>query len=390
MFWHNFSYSLKSNVRDKQLIFWTLAFPVILGSLFGLAFSNLSGTDVFDTIQIGIVNTQAYQADTAFQTTLSTASKSDNTASKSDNTASDPLFAVTQYASQEEAAKALTDGNISGYIMEDSTLHLYIRSSGLNQTIMKEFTDWYLQESSAVRSIVTQNPSSASEISGILSKNITYISETKSNTNAPNDMLTYYYALIAMACMYGSFLGMKQVMTVQANQTPTGARIHLAPLNKLKIFASSLCAATLIQYISILILIGYLAFVLKIDFGNQLGYILLASFAGCCTGVSFGAMVGALSKKGEGVKTGIIISLSMLMSFLAGLMVAQVKYEAVKSLPILAYINPANLIADSFYALYYYNTYGRFFTNVGFLFGFSLLFYFIVFLVMRRQNYASL
>jgi len=90
------------------------------------------------------------------------------------------------------------------------------------------------------------------------------------------------------------------------------------------------CAATLIQYISILILIGYLAFVLKIDFGNQLGYILLASFAGCCTGVSFGAMVGALSKKGEGVKTGIIISLSMLMSFLAGLMVAQVKYEAVK------------------------------------------------------------
>jgi ABC-2 type transport system permease protein len=95
-------------------------------------------------------------------------------------------------------------------------------------------------------------------------------------------------------------------------------------------------------------------------------------------------------KCGEGLKTGVVISLSMIMSYLSGLMSAQVKYQAVKSLPILAYINPGNLIADAFYSLYYYNTYERYFLNVILLFAFSVVFYLVVYFVMRRQQYESI
>jgi len=379
VFWHIFKYRLKSTVRDVQTIFWTLAFPIILVSFFAMAFSNLENASMYNTIKIGLVNTQAYKEDTAFQSHITSVSAD-----------KDPLFAVTMYDTKEDAAAALSDKQISGFILEDTTLHLTIRSTGIDQTIMKEFLDWYLQTVSSVENIVAANPADGMKISGILAENITYIKDTKIDANKPNNVLTYYYALIAMTCLYGAFMGTKEVTAVQANQSAQAARLNLAPVHKMKVFLSSLCAVTLIQYLSILLLVAYMAFILKIDFGNQIGYILLASFAGCCAGVSFGAVVGAASKKGEGIKTGIIISASMAMSFLAGLMSAQMKYIATKSFPILAYINPANLIADAFYALYYYNTYDRYFLNVGLLFAFSFVFYVIVYLLMRGQQYESI
>lgn len=379
MFWHIFKYRLKSTVRDVQTIFWTLAFPIILVSFFAMAFSNLENISEYNTIKIGLVNTEQYRKDTMFQSHIAAVSKDDN-----------PLFDVTIYDTQEEAAAALSDKQISGFILEDAALHLTIRSTGIDQTIMKEVLDWYLQTASSVNNIIAGNPAAGMKISGILSENVTYIEDTNTGTNKPNDVLTYYYALIAMTCLYGAFMGAKEVTAVQANQSAQAARLNLAPVHKLKVFLSSLCAVNLIQYLSILLLIAYMAFILKIDFGNQIVYILLASFAGCCAGVSFGAFVGAVTKKGEGIKTGIIISSSMAMSFLAGLMVAQMKYMATKSFPILAYINPANLIADAFYALYYYNTYDRYFLNVGLLFAFSFVFYLIVFLLMRGQQYESI
>jgi len=379
VFWHIFKYRLKSTVRDVQTLFWTLAFPIMMVSFFAMSFSNLENISEYNTIKIGLVNTQQYRDDAMFQSHITSVSTSD-----------DPLFAVTVYDTKEEASTALSDKEITGYILKDDTLHLFIRNTGIDQTIMKEFLDWYLQTTSSVENIIAANPAAGTSISGILSQNITYIEDTVTSTNKPNDVLTYYYALIAMTCLYGAFMGSKEVTAVQANQSTQAARVNLAPVHKLKVFLSSLCAVTLIQYLSILLLVAYMAFILKVDFGNQVAYILLASFAGCCAGVSFGAFIGAASKKGEGIKTGIIISASMAMSFLAGLMNAKIKYMATKSFPILAYINPANLIADAFYALYYYNTYDRYFLNVGLLFAFAFVFYLIVYLIMRRQQYESI
>ena len=47
MFWHIFRYNLKSDLRDRALVFWTLAFPLILATLFGMAFANLGQTEGF-------------------------------------------------------------------------------------------------------------------------------------------------------------------------------------------------------------------------------------------------------------------------------------------------------------------------------------------------------
>ncbi len=43
--------------------------------------------------------------------------------------------------------------------------------------------------------------------------------------NAPPDnSLSYFYSLIAMACLYGSFWGMNEVTDIQANLSDRAAR----------------------------------------------------------------------------------------------------------------------------------------------------------------------
>ena len=87
---------------------------------------------------------------------------------------------------------------------------------------------------------------------------------------------------------------------------------------------------------------------------------------------------------------GILIGSTMTMCFLSGMMYADMKYIVATKIPILAYLNPANLITDSFYALYYYNTHTQFFTDILLLCGFTVIFSTITYFVLRRQKYASL
>ena len=61
MFVHNFKYSLKILFKNKGLLFWTFIFPIILGTLFNLAFSNIEKTETFNKIDVAITpNNNSY------------------------------------------------------------------------------------------------------------------------------------------------------------------------------------------------------------------------------------------------------------------------------------------------------------------------------------------
>lgn len=61
MFVHNFKYSLKILFKNKGLLFWTFIFPIILGTLFNLAFSNIEKTENFNKIDVAITpNNNSY------------------------------------------------------------------------------------------------------------------------------------------------------------------------------------------------------------------------------------------------------------------------------------------------------------------------------------------
>ncbi|PKM75061.1 MAG: ABC transporter permease [Firmicutes bacterium HGW-Firmicutes-17] len=375
MFLFNYRYRLKCIFRDRQLMFWTFLFPVLLATLFNLAFSNLSSSDNFLKVNVAVVQNEELDQNPAFTEAINGA---------------DDLF-IVQYTTRETADALLKDNQIDGYILFDSELNLVVNQSGLNQTIIREFLDDFVQSSATIVTIITTNPTALD--SGILagvSSRTEYLTAVSASQSNPDPVVNYFYALIAMTCLYGGFLGVKEVVAIQADLSAVGARINLAPTNKLTVFLSSMLAATTIQLLELLILLAFLIGVLGISFGDQIGYIALTCVAGSLTGVTFGACIGSIIKKGEGLKIGILIGSTMIMSFLAGMMSADMKYLVMTKAPILGYLNPANLITDSFYALYYYNTHTQFFTDILLLCGFTLLFSTVTYLVIRRQKYASL
>lgn len=382
MFAHIFINRFKCMVRDKTVMFWTLAFPILLASLFGLAFGNLSSADRFSKINIAVVDNTEFQQSPGFQAALAAVANNGSAGE-------DSLFKVRR-CTYEAADKLLKNNQIAGYIVMDGGPHLVVRESGINQTIIKGFLDDYAQKYTAISNIVKQNPNAWPALMQNASQSPNYLKEVSPTQAKPDKTVNYYYALIAMACLFGSFRGLSEISAVQANLSPQGARVSLAPTHKLKIFGYSLCAATVVHLLSILILTAYLQFVLKVDFGRDLPYILLACVVGSMTGVMMGAFIGAVIKKNESFRIAVMVSSSMIFSFLAGLMVVDMKYIITQAIPIMAYINPANLITDAFYSLYYYDTYGRFFMNIGLLCGFVAVFYLIVYFSLRRQRHASL
>ena len=71
MFWHNFVYSLKTLFKSKSLIFWTFVFPILLGTFFKLAFSNIEKNKTFILIMAFITIVQIiliYFGGTMFRT----------------------------------------------------------------------------------------------------------------------------------------------------------------------------------------------------------------------------------------------------------------------------------------------------------------------------------
>ena len=61
MFIHNFKYALKTLLKNRILIFWTFAFPIILGTFFKMAFSSIETNEKLDIIDIAIVENDEFK-----------------------------------------------------------------------------------------------------------------------------------------------------------------------------------------------------------------------------------------------------------------------------------------------------------------------------------------
>ncbi len=78
MFFHNFKYSLKTLIRNKILIFWTFAFPLILATFFNMAFSDIESSEKLDVIKIAVVDNEEFLHSQIYEKVLSELSNEEN------------------------------------------------------------------------------------------------------------------------------------------------------------------------------------------------------------------------------------------------------------------------------------------------------------------------
>lgn len=379
MFGHIFTNRLKVLLRTRTMIFWTLIFPIALATFFNLAFSNLSSDEQFSPVNIAVVNDVNYQNEKNFKGIL------DNISIKN----KDQVFNIKYLNNEDSAKKELEDNKISGYYIVKDKINMVVKKSGLEQTIMKYMVDNYYQTYSIMGNIYKFNPASLKdELINDINKDGNYFVD-KSNENI-DFTVVYFYTLIGMVCLYGGFFGINATKESEANLSKRAARVSVSPTHKLKNLLISLLAGFIIQYIEMLILLVYLIFVLGIDFGNQTVWILLLTFVGSFAGISLGTMVGVCNKKSEGAKTGILLAVTMTCSFLAGMMMLQIKYIIAENAPIIGKINPVTMVTDALYSLYYYSNLDRYFYNIISLIIFSIIMICISYLFIRRKKYDSI
>ncbi len=382
MFKHAFVYNLKTILRERETVFWSLIFSLLLATLFYFAFSNIAESVKFDTINIALVKSPLLSEGTQFRSVLSSISDADGKSSPDD------LFRVMT-GSADEVEDWLKHGRISGYLYYDDGIRLVVSGSGFNQTIIKTFLDEYNQTTQTVKGIIQDNPAAMFKTITDVMNRKDYLAQTDISPTGGDVMATFFYALLAMSCLIASTASVFEITKLQANLSTLAARINCSPVKKFKLFLYNISASLFFQIIVVLIVLAYVMLVLGINFGDRTGLIILTCIMGTITGVFFGTATGVLGKS-EGMKMAITIGGTLFSSFLAGLMANQMKYFVQENMPIVRYISPANLITDAFYSLYYYDTLSRFWLNIGVLGLISLVFCTITCLVLRRRTYASI
>ena len=393
MFFHNFKYTLKTLFKNKMLIFWTFAFPLILGTFFKMAFSNIETSEKLDIIDIGIVNDSNFENNVIYKEAFKTLSDEEN---------EDRLFNA-KYVNLDEAKNMLNNKEITGYlVIENDTPKIVISSNGINETILKLVTEEITQTSSLIQT-KSENEVKKEIMAGNYNidyekiyKNVLEVinNENVKLNNISNNNLSYtmieYYTLIAMTCLYGGILSMTAINYNLANISSKGKRVAISPVNKIKIILSSTFASYVVQLIGLLLLFVYSIFVLKVNYGNNLILVILLALVGSLSGLSLGTFVGTVFKFNENAKVGLVIAITMLGCFLSGMMGITMKYIVDKNIPIVNKLNPASMITDGFYSLYYYNTLDRYYFDVISLVIFACIMLGISFISLRRQKYDSI
>lgn len=379
-----------------MLLFWTFAFPILLGTFFYLAFSNIENSEKLDVFPIAIVNNDAFQNRKILQETFKNLGEEGN---------ENQLFTITYVEKEEEAASLLEEGAIEGYLHLEEEAKVIVKKSGIHQTILKVATEEMLEIETMMQVGVEKEIQENLE-KGILAdinqdfyeqitnKIVHQFQEEIDIEDISSSHLSYtmieFYTLIAMTCLYGGILGMTSIHQNLPNMSKTGKRISVSPILKGKLILSSVLASFLVQLFGIFLLFLYTIFVLKVDYGNKLFFMILLAFVGSLAGLSLGIFIATFLKANENVKTGVVIAITMLGCFLSGMMGITMKYIVDTHLPIVNKINPASRITDGFYSLYYYDTLDRFYGNVLSLLLFALLLILMSMYQLRRQTYDSI
>ena len=165
---HLLKYQFLQTIRSRSIMFWALAFPLILGTLFYVSFGNtgLAGTGETDwePVPVAIVTVESSSANAAsFLTFL--------------NETDQDMIDIHSYKTEKAAKKALRREEISGIYYVKSVPSLTIVSNGINQSILSSLLDSYEKNADMIRDIATQHPEKLSDALSSLNDYQTLVKE---------------------------------------------------------------------------------------------------------------------------------------------------------------------------------------------------------------------
>lgn len=407
---HLISCNIKVLVSNKALVFWTLAFPILLGILFKMAFGDIINQESFDTVPVAVVNSQTYQ-DSPFKAAFEELSAPDSSGITG---AEKPVLKVQNVGTLEEGKQLLSDEKVSGVVEvtgmpvpgtdEKPDAKLTISANGMDQSILKIVLDEIIQRvdmfaklaDAEVGAQISSGTPPESIDAGQITQEVQRNLEASGfvlNDRSPKSLdliMAEFFSLVAMAALYGGMFSMTVMNNAQPPLGVIGRRVAVAPTRKAKLIGSGIISSYLVQLVGLILLLAVCHFIFGIDFGQNWALTFLLTTVGALVGLSFGTAISTLVPGGENMKIGVLIGLTMMGSVMAGMMGGGVRYMIDQSVPLMNKVNPVALITDGFYNLFYHPGFEGFWLDVLLLLGVSVLLLGASLLVLRRQRYDSL
>lgn len=383
---HTIKYSTKDLLRNKTQIFWLILFPIILGTLFKVAFSNIGESESFQPIPVAIV---LEESDSPANITEEFRQVTDTLGREGDG-----QFLDVTYCNKEEALRLLEEKEVDGILTADSSVKLTVSANmgnaKLNQSILKSFVQQFNLSTTAITDVAVNHPEQLADTLAAMNADTTFNREVSLSAGSSDTYVQYFYNLLAMVCMFCSMSGMYISLQNQGNLSDLGARRNISPTPKLQSILGQFIAYAVVNFVCIMIGFLYINIVLKIDMTLHLPLVILTLFVSDLAGCAFGFFIGSLGRMSENTKNGLAVSVSMICCFLSGLMVGSMRIIMDTFCPIINYINPAALMTDSLYCLANFDNYARYTRDMVSLVVITVLFLLGGFLFTRRKRYASL
>lgn len=367
-------------LRDYTSMFWSFAWPFILGTLFYFSFGNAEnsavGEDNWRKIPIAYITQSDTPRTKAFETFLTSIDET--------------MITKKNYTDETLALKDLGDEKILGIFYGDDKPTLSISKNGINESILSSILETYNQNSAIVTELARLHPERILSFMENIADYKDYTKNVSLGGTTLNPLMQYFFALLAYACLSGAFLGIRSSFDSQANLTPLGVRRSITPIGKLRLILTDFLVLFVIQFSGLVLLTLYLTQVLRVNLGNNLPSLMGVEFMGSIIGVTMGIAIGALTRTSIGVKEGIGVVATLVPSFLAGLMFGHMKNIIEDTIPIINRINPAAVLSDAFYCLGVYQNSVKYQRSLIILGMMSVFFLIIAFLGLRRQQYDSI
>lgn len=366
------------NIREKSNIFWTMLFPLILATLFHFTLGGTIGEHAMEDIRAAFVTDQNAdsQEEEAFLKYLESFDQD--------------WFQIIPM-SQEEAREALKSDEILGIFYGGEEKKLVIGEDSTYTSILSQTLEIYEKNEHMLAQIAKEHPENLQAAAEAMGEWETYTETVTFRGDSLDYTQNYFFALIAMTCLYGSFMGMYNTVGVQANTSDLGARLAAGCVKRYKTITASLLSSWLISFAEVLVLLFYMDIVLgDIHIEEQGGEILLICFAATLYSSSIGMVIGTVGTWSTSLKNGIIVAESLACSFAADLMISGVKETIETYVPVINRINPGALITDAFYSVLIYEDGEKYFRSLSLLTFFGILLLAAAVLSMRRMRYESI
>lgn len=397
----SFLVSVKSLVRTPSVIVWVLAFPLIMSAIFLFMFSGMRTDGVVDPVPVALV-APADEKDDA------PAGSFTQVAEALAEPGEDQLLDLRRVGTADEAEVLLSSGEIDGYfeIASDGAPALTVGSAytlssadgetAVNRTILETVASSYVQSRALLEEVARRDPAALADPAAVADAlGIQVDVEQVQITHArPEEIVRYYYALLGMGALMASQAGMLAVAYAQPGVSALGARRAVSGTSRLRQLAGCVLGAWAVSTVALTLAFAFLRLVAGVDFGGREGLALVSVAVCALLATALGACVGALPlSAGISARSGILTALTCVLSLFAGLYgtaAMELADNLAHTLPWTSWVNPAKLVCDTFYALYYYTSLAPFAARLAACVAGALALLAVAGAIFRRQSYEHL